>query len=723
MRSSATAEDLPDASFAGQQETYLNVCGIEEVLSHIRKCYASLWGDRAVCYRLNQGYGQSSVALAVVIQEMVESEKAGVLFTVNPVTQDPSHMQINASYGLGESVVSGRVTADSILCDKDGLITEYKIGSKKTQIVYDDKNTCEIAVDETAQNIRCLTDDEIKDLCLEGRRIEAHYGRPMDIEWAIRQGKTYILQARAITTLGNKTEDPEEAALIAEYLKGCRISGPLKENMAFQLEKMPYAYRPLDYDLMIQINTQKTKIFHEVGISITSDPQMDDDGIMTLPDPHKGITKNIVRLPGLIKRLKDYKYCAAQCQSFMPRYTKQIGELQKLSYDQMSVKDCGDFLSDAYALLGSLCYDRFLYALFPSALGGKLTKAVQRIDAKYTNYDLYRGLDNKTAVITREVAALATELEKDTAVCSAILSGMRYLDLIREFPACKTYFQAFLARNGFKSDFNCYCIDARTLHEDPDRLLNILRPLLSANTQENAHTSDTSGTDPVREYEELLQKLSVLYGRKYPALKEDIEHFRFFHIVREESQYLWETLFYYIRKCLSRLNQLFLGDTNYAQGIANLFYPELLAACARGNLSDSDLEKIKRRDNRHPLSQKVWDASKLLVFDTNSEILKGISGSRGIAVGTVCIIHSPAEFYKMKKGDILVCELTDPEWTPLFALASAVVADTGSSLSHAAIVAREFGIPAVLGVGFATSKFKDGDTIKVDGDNGVVSAC
>ena len=135
VRSSATAEDLPDASFAGQQETYLNVRGTKEVLTHIKKCYASLWGDRAVCYRLNQGYDQLSVALAVVIQEMVESEKAGVLFTVNPVTQDSSQMQINASYGLGESVVSGRVTADSVLCNKDGSVVSYEIGSKKTQII------------------------------------------------------------------------------------------------------------------------------------------------------------------------------------------------------------------------------------------------------------------------------------------------------------------------------------------------------------------------------------------------------------------------------------------------------------------------------------------------------------------------------------------------------------------------------------------------------------
>lgn len=158
VRSSATAEDLPDASFAGQQETYLNVRGIDEVLMQVRRCYASLWGNRAVCYRCNQGYDQLSVALAVVIQKMVESEKAGVLFTVNPVTQNREEMQINASYGLGESVVSGRVTADSYLCSKQGAVKSFQIGSKKTQIIYADKDTKEVPVSAKLQSERCLND-------------------------------------------------------------------------------------------------------------------------------------------------------------------------------------------------------------------------------------------------------------------------------------------------------------------------------------------------------------------------------------------------------------------------------------------------------------------------------------------------------------------------------------------------------------------------------------
>ena len=152
VRSSATAEDLPDASFAGQQESYLNVRGIDEVLAQVRNCYASLWGNRAVSYRFHQGYDQSCVAIAVVIQEMVESEKAGVLFTVNPVSQKENEMQINASYGLGESVVSGRVTADSYVADKSGTILSVTIGSKETQIIYGEKSTVEVPVGDDERN-------------------------------------------------------------------------------------------------------------------------------------------------------------------------------------------------------------------------------------------------------------------------------------------------------------------------------------------------------------------------------------------------------------------------------------------------------------------------------------------------------------------------------------------------------------------------------------------
>ena len=742
VRSSATAEDLPDASFAGQQETYLNVRGPEAVLTQIRNCYASLWGNRAVCYRSNQGYDQLSVALAVVIQKMVESEKAGVLFTVNPINQNPDEMQINASYGLGESVVSGKVTADSYLCDKQGKVKSCQIGSKEAQIIYADTQgtaatanaqctpddvitsdaqktpgdtaaTKEVAVSEKMQKARCLNDEEIAVLCAEVLRIEKHYGCPMDIEWAIAGSSVYILQARAITTL--HTDNAEEQKIIAGYLEGMQITGKARANMAFQLEKMPFAYRPLDYDYIIKINRQKAKIFQENGIILTSDPRIDDDGIQTLPTSQVKINGGIFKLFGTLKLLKNFAVCTEKCRTFLAEYEDEIGKMRQIDFEQKNVKECGEFLSYTLNLIGRLAYDRFKYALFPSFIARDMEKAVQKVDKSYTKFDLFWGLNNKTSEVTRDIAELAGKIKEDKALAADLLQGANYQTLYKKYPEMQSAFDSFLQKNGYKSDYNCYCVDARTLLENPDRLLHILQPLVA--------TTETASGEKEQDFGKLMEQLKAIYGSKYPALKERIEDFRYFHVVREETQYLWETVFYYVRKCLERTNMLLLSDTDYEHGVANLFAEELIAACERGSLSESDKEKIERRNSKHPLAQKVWDASKLLVFDADGDVLKGVSGSTGTAIGKVCIIHGPEEFYKMQKGDVLVCQLTDPEWTPLFNLASAVVADTGSSLSHAAIVAREYGIPAVLGVGFATTRFKDGDTIKVDGDKGEVSGC
>ena len=709
IRSSATAEDLPDASFAGQQESYLNVVGIDEVLLQIRNCYASLWGNRAVSYRLHQGYDQCAVSIAVVVQKMVESEKSGVLFTVNPLNQNKNEIQINASYGLGESVVSGRVTPDSYIVNKNGKLLETIIGSKETKIVYGSKDTVEIAVDEEEQKKRVLNNNEISGLLNCGLKIEKHYGMPMDIEWAIKDSNIYILQARAITTL---KKDNDVEALIKNYIKGTKPTKSMRKNLAFQLEKMPFAYRVLDYDFIMAITDQKSKIFSEGGIIFDSNPQIDNDGIQTLPKGKKGITKNIFHIFKVIKQIKDFDSCVAICRKFICRYEEEVSLIKSKDFASMSLSECKDFLEYSYKLTKELSYDRFKYALFPTMLVfDKYTKLLQRISPKYTAFDLYKNLDNKTATINTDISDMAEEISKYSELRAAILSGESYKNLYIKFEEFKTMADKFLQNNGFRSDYNCYCLEAKTFIEDPDRLINILKPILLSNSAKNKNSEN---------FDDLIRKIQPVCGGKYKSIKADIQNFRYFHIVREESQYLWESLFYYVRKCVTRANLLLLENKDYKSGIANLFFNELIKAMHRGYLDKSDLENIKNRNEKFPLSIKVWEASKLLVFEAEGDILKGVSGSFGKAVGRACIIHSPNEFYKMQKGDILVCHLTDPEWTPLFKLASAVVADTGAALSHAAIVAREYGIPAVLGVGFATTKYKDGDMLQVDGDEGTV---
>lgn len=713
VRSSATAEDLPDASFAGQQETYLNITSLPSVLHHIICCYASLWGEWAVIYRQAQGYDQNETALGVVIQLMVESKTAGVLFTLNPISQNPEEIQINASYGLGESVVSGRVTPDSYLCDKKGRLLQAVIGAKSTELLYAEEGTRELPVSEERQKDRALKDSELQALCTQAVRIEQHYGRPMDIEWAVYGETVFILQARAITTLNTTASDPMEEARILQYLKGCKATGMLKKNLTFVLEKMPDAFYPFDNDMISIISDQKSVIFAEGGLVMDMQPQMDDDGIETLPPNGKKITRNIFRLGRMIRELKDSHHCHQMMEQQLAGFNRELKYISELPVEGLDLAGCARAMEDICDYVRRLSYSRFYYALFPTYfVAGKCEKAAKKINPSYTGFDFLQNLNNRAAEFARDTAALANRLKNRPALVKAISQGKGYQTLCGDFPEIIPEFQGFFDKYGYATDFNCYCIHAESFLENPDRLVHILRPLLALEQ-----------TGEVREkYTLLMKELREKLGTQtYEELEINANHFRYFHMIREESQYMWETAFYYMRRVLARAALLSTGDGDYFHNLAYLFLKEVTAMCRRGSLSPGDKEKISRRKEKRPLAEKVWERAKLTVFSQGGEILKGVSASTGEVIGKARIINGPEEFYKLEKGEVLVCRFTDPEWTPLFTLASAVVADTGGTLSHAAIVAREYRIPAVLGVGFATSKFHDGDTIRVDGTKGVAA--
>lgn len=213
VRSSATAEDLPDASFAGQQDTYLNVKGPENVVKYVQKCFASLFTPRAIFYREQKNFDHFKVALAAVVQKMVNADKAGVMFTVNPINQNYDEMVIEGAWGLGEGVVSGIVSPDTYIIDKNTLnVKDVYIAEKKTMFIKDDETgeTKEVPTPEDLKNKRVLSDEELKELAKTGIKIEKHYKRPMDIEWAIEKNKIYMLQARPITTLDKGTKKDSE---------------------------------------------------------------------------------------------------------------------------------------------------------------------------------------------------------------------------------------------------------------------------------------------------------------------------------------------------------------------------------------------------------------------------------------------------------------------------------------------------------------------------------
>ncbi|UCC76059.1 MAG: hypothetical protein JSW37_11145, partial [Anaerolineales bacterium] len=248
VRSSATAEDLPTASFAGQQDTYLNVRGEENLLERIKDCWASLWTARAVTYRARQGFDQQGVYLAAVVQAMVQPDVAGILFTANPVTGNRDEAVINASWGMGEAVVSSLVTPDTFTMRKsDSAITSRQIGAKERMITCtDDGRTVDVPTPAEQRDASALSDEQVAELVTLGREIEAHYGVPQDIEWAYAHGRIYILQSRAVTTLS----PPSDAAEQVEYNRTMFVElFPEPLSPAFLSAIQPLIHSMLDFTL------------------------------------------------------------------------------------------------------------------------------------------------------------------------------------------------------------------------------------------------------------------------------------------------------------------------------------------------------------------------------------------------------------------------------------------------------------------------------------------
>ena len=713
VRSSATAEDLDDASFAGQQETYLNVIGIDDLLEKVKMCYASLWGDRALSYRRNQGYDKVKISLAVVIQEMVESQAAGVMFTSDPAG-DRENIHINASYGLGEAVVSGIVSPDEYICNRKGDILKEIKGSKEEEIIYnkDNKGTIKVKVSKERQEANVLNNEAIKQLALEGIRIEKHYGHPMDIEWAIRDGEFYILQARSITTLKEDNTAVFTDKDFEGYPKVKPAKGAMREGVLFNLEKNPSPYYPLDHDFGGFIGEQKNILFTEIGITFKGGMNpIDDDGISYQATNKMALNKNIFKIFKTLKSVGDIDNNIKQADISLETCKKLYIKEKNKNYDD--VASIGEALKRMHDLIGKTSYDRFLYALFPNAIeSGKVTKVLKTVDDKLNSYDILEGLSYVTADMNRVMKNLCEYIIQDNEMSNYVMHN-DYKKICVKYPSLNEKFSEFIAEYGSKSDFNCYCFIAETWRENPDRFINTLRPMLKDQGQSVATAEESQNN-----YNRLMNRVkSQLSSKKYADFERRVHGLRHYHYIREATQYLWESEFEYCRKLLRQLS--LLTNIEY-EDLMYLFENELYELCEKKDY-DSKKQLIEKRKAKRAFAEAYYDKCMKDALSGQDDGIKGVGASNGQVKAKACIVTSTEEFYKLEKGDILVCRYTDPEWTPLFALAAGVVVDTGGTLSHAAIVAREYGIPAVLATGNATSVIKDGDMILVDASQGIVN--
>lgn len=703
VRSSATAEDLPEASFAGQQETYLNVVGKEPLMTAIKKCFASLYSARAVTYRKQANFDAVKVSLAVVIQKMVESEVSGVLFTADPVSQNPDQMMLNASWGLGEAIVSGKVTPDIyIYSKKHKRIADQKLGGKDILICYSATGIEERKTPLEQKSRFCLNDKQALEVFEMGQKVEQHYGSPQDIEWAISDNILYLLQSRPITTLNRTNERQPE------------LSASQKAVLNNWIEHCPTPLYPLDVEPCDIIDRAKSKVFQELGISIGGELSMDGNGILSFSTGTMRISPRIAKIPFLLRQFTNYAVNSSNTDGAFSKIKKELEEISAVDVSQLSVPALIQQVKALMNVSEEIAYVRFRYNIFPSVAVAKLLyPALHRVDKKINEFDLLSGLPYKTWELNVELRNLAAYIQDHKELNRAV-THHKFMDssaieaIRKDYPDFSVRLQNFLNEFGWKSSSSYCAFGSISWLEDMTSLFSLIKALLQSDNKDLENNK----------YQEILEKIARRFSaNKAAKVRKKIEEIRGYHVNREESLYLIEMCYGLARRAVFELELRFPEIFKQPNDILFLTLAELYALPAG---TQNYKERVAVRKANRPQNEKLWRGLSLGGKASSENALTGVSGNRGVCRGKVKKILTLQEFDKMQQGDILVCRYTDPSWTPLFVLASAVVSDTGGPLSHSAIVAREYDIPAVLGCGNATEILNDGQEIVVDGDKGVV---
>jgi pyruvate,water dikinase len=753
VRSSATAEDLPEASFAGQQETYLNIEGPDAVLDAVKRCWASLWTARAIGYRARQDVGVEGLSLAVVVQRLVPAEVAGILFTANPVNGRRDEAVINAAWGLGEAVVGGEVTPDTYTVDKEsGEVIQREIGAKDVMTVRVDGGTETEPVPEDLRLAPVLSDDQAADLVQLGVQIEDLYGEPRDIEWALADGAFAIVQARPITALPEPTaEPPEEWPLPdpeGQYMRASIIDfmpdplTPLFASIAPQaisegiehvLDEMIGGTLSFVDNYLVTINDYAYLSFH-----------------LTARDWWWAVTKMIPTMPRLLKNAARHFEEVTR-----PRYAAAVAPWKERTPERMSA---AELLRGAIALTDAMghylttlqvdtlgiaagtetlfttVYDKLIKREgdppAPTYLLGANSLPIQAEKALYDLAEWCHEHDDLAAYLDRAPAAeLLRRFHEDDAPADVSAEAWR------EWEA---RFQAQLDQYGH----SIYDLDfAKPIPvDDPTPLLQTLKVFIRGEGR-NPHARQQRLAD---EREAAIEAVHERTGSLKRKIFDKTRGWAQTHTrLRENSIFDIGLAYPTLRRFLQELGRR-LADAGAVKEAEDVFWIEkaelerAVQALELGEPLEDRSERIEGRKREWRAEKRVSPPAQLprterivgiktdVFLPANAEeqvgdTLSGVGCSPGQVTGTARVLHGPEDFDQMEAGDILVADITTPAWTPLFAMASGIVTNVGGPLSHGSIVAREYGIPAVLGTGVATRRIVSGQRVTVDGSAGTVS--
>jgi len=784
VRSSATAEDLPYASFAGQQDTYLHVIGPDAVLDAVRRCWASLWTDRAVVYRATNGIDHRAVRLAVVIQRMVEAEVAGVLFTANSVTGRRRQAVIDASPGLGEAVVSGAVNPDHFVVDTDrGEIVERRLGDKRLEVrSLPGGGTKHVERDASADSA-CLTDEQIRALAVLGDRVEAHYGAPQDTEWAIdADGRLWLTQARPITTLfplpirpRPLPERPPERTtddlrvyfcfsvaqglyrpLTPMGLAGFRLlSAAAARLMGFPVRNRlagSHVYAEAGQRVFVDLTgVLRGRVGRTLMPRVLDVMEARSAAILRrlLADPRLSVTRRSP-LSFLRRALRIvFRYgvplqivqALARPEASRARAAR-IGAALAGRLTLPSTATATERLDFAESILSNEVI-RLGPSLLPAAAAGlgMLGLAGRLLGDDAQPGDLQTVLRGVPHNVTTEMDLALWRLAsliRENETAARTLRDEPAAELARRFRAgtlpapAQGGLAEFLSRYGHRAVAEID-LGMPRWSDEPAHIIGVLGNYLRLDDPELA--PDVVFCRGAVEAEEMIETLVVRARRRgrirARLVRFALERARQLSGLREVPKYHMVVALAAVRRELARVGAE-LARRGSIETADDVFFLDL--AEARAALQGGDLRRRvgERRGvyqaelrRRHVPSVLLSDGTEpeaeTLAASAGAAALVGTAASAGTVTGSARVILDPVGAH-LEPGEILVAPSTDPGWTPLFLTAGGLVMEMGGANSHGAVVAREYGIPAVVGVPGATGRISTGQRITVDGTAGLVVA-
>ncbi|WP_326597624.1 rifamycin-inactivating phosphotransferase [Streptomyces brevispora] len=747
VRSSATAEDLPTASFAGQQDTYLNVVGPTAILQHVSRCWASLFTERAVTYRQRNGFDHRTVHMAVVVQQMVFPHAAGILFTADPVTGNRKVATVDAGFGLGEAMVSGLVNPD-VFKVRGGEVVARAIATKQRAVhALPAGGTREVAIDSRQQEQPALTDTQVVRLVELGRRIEAHFGRPQDIEWCLVDDGFQIVQSRPITTLFPiPVADDQENHVYVSVGHQQMMTDPMK----------PLGFSMWQLTAMVPMHEAGGRLFVDVTRRLVSpasraalldvmgrdDPLVRDaletvldrdDFVPSLPDsgsgdrlPGGGASAPIETDPALVTALieRSQASVAALERNIRTKTGPALFEFLLETFEEHK-RVLGDPLN-LQVIMAGMEATWWLNDKLQEWLGEKNAADTLTLSAP----------DNITSEMGLALLDVADVIRPHAEVV-AFLQGVEdegFLDELAKFEGgteARDAMEAYLDRYGMRCVGEIDITRPRW-RERPTTLVPVILDNVRNFEPGAAERRFEQGRQKARKKEQdVLSRLRALPDgdRKADEAKRMIDRVRTFIGYREYPKYgIVSRYFVYKQALLEEAERLVQADV--LREVGDVFYLTFqeLHDVVRSNQVDDQLIQERKDAFR---SYGALTPPRVLTSDGEAVTgayrrddvpagaLIGLPVSAGTVEGRARVILDMAKA-DVEAGDILVTTFTDPSWSPLFVAIAGLVTEVGGLMTHGAVIAREYGLPAVVGVEQATRLVRDGQRIRVHGTDGYV---